>query len=428
MRTFFVFILIAVIVFPVNSQTRDESLESYNEGLYFLNRGDYKEAAFYFRKVVDKYPDNANFNFKLGECYMNIPGSEAMAVPCFEKAVKKVVPKKKYNKKDFNGESAPLYAWFYLGNVYRINNRLDEAMNAYNTFVNSPFYYGDYNQAIVENEIRSCERAKIIQDNPVPISELKLDTVINTSASELNPVISRDERTLVFVRRLKFYDAVYIAERSGENWTQPANLNTSIGSDGDLYPTCLSADGKELYLVKNGESKDIWISQRTAAGWSKATRLDERINTSADESSACLSEDGKSLYFSSTRKKGFGGSDLYVAARDSRNQWGKPRNLGPMINTAFDEESPCITNHDTTLFFSSKGHFSMGGYDIFYSGISEKKWSEPVNIGFPINNTGDNMGYIARQGGRTGYYAKINPAEADGESDIFRVVIKQVKQ
>jgi hypothetical protein len=424
MRTLIVFTILTVMLFPVYSQTRDEMMNTYNEGLYFLNRGDFKEAAFYFRKIVDQFPENANYNFKLGECYMNLPGSESLAVPCFEKAVKQIVPKKKYNRKDFDGKSAPLYAWFYLGNVYRINNRLDDALKAYDVFVNSPFYYGDYNQAIVENEIKACERAKIIQDNPVPVSELKLDTMINTNASELNPVISRDERTLVFIRRLKFYDAIYITQKKGDTWTQPFNLNTSVGSDGDLYPTCLSADGKELYLVKYGESKDIWVSRQTASGWSEAAPLSGRINTSADESSAYVSEDGKSLYFASTRKGGYGGNDLYVSFRDSRNQWGKPRNLGSMINTAFDEESPCVTNHDTTLFFSSKGHFSMGGYDIFYSNLSDKKWSEPVNLGFPINNTGDNFGYIALQGGKTGYYSKVNPAERDGESDIFRVELK----
>ncbi len=424
MRTLIIFTILTVILFSAYGQTRDEMMNTYNEGLYFLNRGDFKEAAFYFRKVVDKYPENANYNFKLGECYMNVPGSEALAIPCLEKAVKQIVPKKKYNKKDFDGKSAPLYAWFYLGNVYRVNNRLDDALKAYDIFINSPFYYGDYNQAIVENEIKACERAKIIQDNPVPLSELKLDTTINTEASELNPVISRDENTLLFVRRLKFYDAIYITEKSGDTWTQPVNLNTSIGSDGDLYPTCLSADGKELYLVKYGESKDIWVSRRTASGWSEATPLDDRINTAADESSACLSEDGKSLYFASTRKGGYGGNDLFVSVRDNKNRWGKPRNLGSMINTAFDEESPCVTNSDTTLFFSSKGHFSMGGYDIFYSSLSDKKWSEPVNLGFPINNTGDNIGYIAMQGGKKGYYSKVNPAERDGESDIFRVELK----
>ncbi len=424
MRTFSSFIILFVMLLPAYSQSRNEMMDSFNEGLYFFNRGDYKEAAFYFRKVVDVYPDNANYNFKLGECQMNLAGSEALAIPCFEKAVRHIVPKKKYNRKDFNETSAPLYAWFYLGNVYRINNRLDDAMKAYRTFVNSPFYYGDYNQAIVENEIKACERAKIIQDNPVPVTEFKLDSTINTEAAEFSPVISRDERILVFVRRLKFYDAIYISERTGDGWSQPVNLNTALGSDGDMYPTCLSADGNELYLVKNGENKDIWFSSHSESGWSKATRMDDRINTAADESSAYVSEDGKSLYFASTRKGGYGGSDLYVSTRDNRNEWGKARNLGFVINTAFDEESPCVTNHDTTLFFSSKGHFSMGGYDIFYSSISDKKWSEPVNLGFPVNNTGDNFGYIALQGGKKGYYSKSNPMERDGESDIFRLELK----
>ena len=110
------------------------------------------------------------------------------------------------------------------------------------------------------------------------------------------------------------------------------------------------------------------------------------------------------------RKGGYGGSDLYVSVRDSKNEMGKAPQSGFHDQYAFDEESPCVTNHDTTLFFSSKGHFSMGGYDIFYSNVSDKKWSEPVNLGFPINNTGDNFGYIALQGGKKGYYSKVNPA------------------
>lgn len=424
MRILSVFIIMFVFLSPACGQTNNELVDTYNEGQYFFSRGDYQEAAFYLRKIVDKDPENANFNFKLGECYMNMPGSEAMAIPCFEKAVKHIVPKKKYNKKDFGEKNAPLYAWYYLGNVYRICNRLDDAMKAYDIFVNSPFYYGDYNQSIVENEVKACERAKIIQDNPIAIETIPLDTSINTMASELNPVISKDENTLIFVRRLKFYDAIFVTERKGTNWSQPVNLNASVGSDGDLYPACLSADGKELYLVKNGENKDIWVSFHASSGWSKATRLNDRVNTNADENSACISEDGKYLYFASSRKGGFGGLDLYVSMRDSKNQWGKAHNLGSVINTPFDEDSPCVINKDTTLFFSSKGHFSMGGYDIFYSNRTGKKWNEPVNIGFPINNTGDNDGFVVLDGGKTGYYSRINPVEPASESDIYRIVIK----
>jgi hypothetical protein len=424
MRILFAFMNAVICLFPVNGQATDKLKEMYEEGQYFLNREDYKEAAFYFRKIVDQFPDNANFNFKLGECYMNIPGSETLAVPCFEIAIKHIVPRKKYNRKDFEEKNAPLYAYFYLGNVYRISNRLDEAMKAYTVFINSPFYTGNYNETIVDNEIKSCERAKIIQDNPIRVLEQRLDTIINTTASELNPVVSQDENTLVFVRRLKFYDAILLARRQGNTWSQPVNLNPVIGSDGDLYPTCLSADGRELYLVKNGENKDIWVSSLTDAGWSKATRLNDHVNSTADESSACISSDGRALYFASDRKGGYGGRDIYVSQRDSRNEWGKARNLGPVINTPFDEDTPCLINHDTTLFFSSKGHFSMGGYDIFYSNRQGKTWREPVNLGFPINNTGDNLGFAAVQGGKSGYYSKIDPADPAEEADIFRVTIQ----
>jgi tetratricopeptide (TPR) repeat protein len=420
----FLTLFVILISFPTSAQSREEMLEMFSEGQYFLNREDYHEAAFYFSKIVNRYPDNANFNFKLGECYMNLPGSEAMAVPCFEKAVQHTVSKKKYDHKDFAETSAPLHAYFYLGNVYRAINRLDDALRVYKTFINSPFYTENYNETIVENEIKSCERAKIIQDNPIDLVEQDLDTTINTSASEIHPVIAWDEKTIVFVRKLKFYDAIFLSTRRGNSWSQLVNLNPVIGSDGDLYPTCLSADGKELYLVKTGVNSDIWVSVRNNTGWSKAVKLNNYINTKADETSAWTSVDGKTLYFVSSRKGGYGGKDIYFARRDSKNDWGKAHNAGRVINTPFDEESPCLTDGDSTLFFSSKGHFSMGGFDIFYTKYADHKWSEPVNLGFPINNTTDNLGFIAIRGGKSGYYSRINPTDPGKEADIFHITIR----
>jgi tetratricopeptide (TPR) repeat protein len=424
MRMILTLIGIMTCLFPAGSQTREEAMELFSEGQYFLNREDYREAAYYFKKIADLYPDNANFNFKLGECYMNLPGIEAKAVPCFEIAIQHTVAKKKYNRKDFGETNAPLHAYFYLGNVYRIINRLDDALKVYKTFINSPFYYGNYNESIVENEIKSCERAKIIQDNPVEMVELALDSSINTSSSELYPVISGDENTLVFVRKLKFYDAIYLTTRQGNSWSLPENLNPVIGSDGDFYPACLSADGKELYLIKTGTNSDIWVSVHSVSGWSKAGKLNSNINTKADETSAWLSLDGKTLYFVSSRKRGYGGKDIYFSSRDMNNRWGRAHNLGGVVNTAFDEENPCLTQDDNTLFFSSRGHFSMGGFDIFYTRYADHAWGEPVNLGFPINNTADNLGFVAIRGGKTGYFSKINPADPAGEADIFRVSMK----
>lgn len=399
----------------------DEIRESFDDGEFFFSRGDFKEAAYYFKIVSESYPDNSHFNFMLGECYMNIPGYEALAIPCFERATSHTVAKNKFRSKDFEERNAPLHAWFYLGNVYRMSGRLNDALKAYYTFINSPFYYGNYNQNIVENEIRSCERAKIILDSPVEVEETVLDSVINTSASELYPVISSDGQYMVFVRRLQFYDAIFFTTKQGDTWSQPVNINPMVLSDGDFYPVCISEDGLELYLVKRSmETDDLYVSFRSDASWSQAEPLGRHINSKADETSACLSYDKDMLWFTSSRRGGEGGLDIYFSRKDKTGRWGRARNAGKIINTPFDEESPCLAYSDKVLFFSSKGHYSMGGFDIFYSLRTGRSWGDPVNIGFPVNSTSDNLGFVSLKNGVTGYYSKMNHAPENSE-DIFRI-------
>lgn len=424
MRTLLFVILFTPIVTFINGQSSLEIREFFDEGRFFFTRGDYKEAAYYFRKLVDNKPDNAHFNFMLGECYMNIPGEEALAIPYFEKATKQTVAKNKYRGKDFEESNAPLHAWFYLGNVYRISNKLDEALIAYDTFIRSPFYYGNYNVNIVENEIKSCERAKIILDSPVEFDEQVLDTVINTSASEISPAVSADGQSMAFIRRLKFYDAVFYTTKKGDTWNQPVNLNPFIISDGDFYPVCFSQDGKELYLVKkSADNSDLYVSHWNNSSWSRAEPLNKFINSGANETSACISADNQTLWFTSSRKRSIGGLDIYYSTRDKNGQWGKAKNAGNIINTPFDEESPCLVNEDRTLFFSSIGHYSMGGFDIFHSTKNGKVWGDPVNLGYPVNNTADNLRFVPLNRGTTGYYSKINITGETSE-DIFKVTLK----
>ncbi len=423
-----VFILAACLFFlaSANAQTKDEALEYFEEAEYFFNRDDFEEAAFYYKKLLNLHPENANFNFKLGSCYLNIPGSESLAVPYFEKAVERTVEKSKYKPKSLEEKNAPLHAYFYLGNAYRINNQLDKALTSYNTFINSPYYYGNYNETIVENEIKACERAKIIQDSPINLTEEALPDPVSTDASELHPVVSDDEKTIAFIRKLKFYDAVLLCNREENTWSQPLNLNPLIGSDGDFYPVCFSPDGKELYLVKTSSGGgDLYVSYYRNNTWAKAEKLSGNINTGSNETSACLSGDGQTLYFSSDRGSGKGGLDIYIAKRIGENQWGKAKNAGKNINTVFDEDSPCLVDHGKILYFSSKGHYSMGGFDLFYASREGKKWSAPVNAGYPVNNTADNNHMQVMQEGSVIYVSKIN-ASANGSPDLFRFRILSV--
>jgi tetratricopeptide (TPR) repeat protein len=423
MRQFLLFLSCLFLLPSAMAQTKEQITEDFDDAEYFFKREDYKEAAYYYKKVLDQYPENANFNFKLGECYLNISGEESKAVPYLENAVKSTVEKKRYKSNSFEEKNAPLHAYFYLGNAYRINNQLDKAMNAYQTFINSPYYYGNYNESIVENEIKACERALIIRDSPINMDEELLPDPVNSASSELHPVVSDDEKTIVFIRKLKFYDAILLCTFDGKNWSQPLNLNPLLGSDGDFYPTSLSSDGKELYLVKTASGGgDIYVSFYRDNTWTKPEKLGKPVNSVSNETSAFISADGQWLYFSSDRAGGKGGLDIYVAKRIAGNQWGKAKNAGKAINSAFDEDSPCLTHEGNIIYFSSKGHYSMGGYDLFYSTKNGRKWSTPVNAGYPLNSTADNNFFAVKQGGKIMYCSKINTVDQTSE-DLYKYVI-----
>ncbi len=415
---------ILCLIFSINCYAQSQKIkETYQDGEEFFNSNDYKEAVFNFLDIVNKGYVNANVQYKIGFCYLNIPGEEAKAIPYLEEAVKNIAVK--YDKKNLQEKKAPFYSLFYLGNAYRIDNQLDKALEAYNKFVKSPSYNENtINFNFVDNEIKTCQRAKIIQDSPVDVTWINLGKPINTSSSETYPVISRDESVLVYLESLKFYNAVYCSHRSGELWSSPENINSQIVSDGEFYPTSLSKDGNDLYLVKKDKSGgDIYISKYSNGKWSVAKRLNDNINTSKDENFASISADNQVLYFSSNRHGTIGGYDIFRSFRKPDGDWGKAENLGKTINTKNDEVCPSISSDGKTLYFSSKGHFNMGGYDIFYSTLNQNgTWSEPINIGFPINTTNDDIGFKVLDNGKSGYIARI-AKDGNGKEDIYKVII-----
>ncbi len=396
--------------------------ELFSEGEYFFLSEEYEEALYYYLQLLEIYPDHANFNFKAGWTYMQIPGQEFMAIPYLEKAITKTSIK--YKKRSFKEKNAPHHAYFRLGNAYRINNELEKALDTYQVFVDSKEFEGNYNLNIVETEIAACNRAKIIQDDPVNVKFTKLASPVNSSSDNTNAIFSGDGNTMVFVTELKFYDAIQQSKKINGEWTIPEVLNPQVGSDGDFYPTSLSYDGKELFMVKRmEENADIYVSTLGEDLWSKATPLNSFINTRAHETHASISADGNTLYFTSARRGGIGGIDIYRSQRQSTGDWEEAVNLGPGINTAEDEETPFMTVDGKRLIFCSKGHFNMGGYDIFYSDLEANgKWANPVNIGYPINTTGDDLFFHPIGKGFQGYMSKV---DRDGPLtfDIYRVEI-----
>ena len=412
-------LLLTNIVFSQELSSLNEVLE---DGNFFFNREDYTEAVFHYLKLDDSEMKNENIQYKIGICYLNIPGSEPLAIPYLKEAVKNTTPK--YKKKSVKETKAPEYAYYYLGNAYRIHNELDKALEAYDNFKNIPGFENKFNLNILENEIKSCEKAKIIKDIPINVKMINIGTPVNSESANYNPVISSDESTIIFMSEQKFYNAVFQSKKIDGLWTEPENITPQIESDGDVIPTSLSTNGKELYLVKgNGDERDIYISRHDGSRWMKMEKLNQEINSDFGESHASISSDGTTLYFTSNRKGGFGEFDIYKSILSEDGKWGTPQNLGPTINSEFNEETPFISIDSKTLFFSSQGHYNMGGFDIFYSFFDDNDTpGDPINIGYPVNSTGDDMFYAPIGNGIVGYISKILHG-GFGKKDIYRIQI-----
>jgi hypothetical protein len=408
-------------ILPAQEITDPEEL--FSEGEFFFLAEEYEEALYFYRTLLQHDPDNANFNYKVGNTLMQIAGQEQLAIPYFEKAIERTSIK--YKKRSFKEKNAPHRAFYDLGDAYRMNNELQKALEIYQVFTESDDFEGNYNLNLVEGKIKSCERAKIIQDVPIDASFTRLEDPVNTPANNSNAVLSGDGKTMVFVTQLAFYDAIHLSRHIDGAWTEPEVLNPQVGSDGDLYPTSLSFDGRELFMVKRTENDDdIYVSELGDPFWSKARMLNENINTRTHETHASISADNRTLYFTSDRRGGQGGMDIYMSERQEGGDWGPAVNLGPMINTSLDEETPFPTDDGKRLYFSSQGHFNMGGFDIFYADLIDgMEWSDPINAGFPLNTTSDDLFYYPIGNGNEGYYARAD-REGPLTFDIYQVRIR----
>jgi hypothetical protein len=259
---------------------------------------------------------------------------------------------------------------------------------------------------------------------PLFIKAKNLGRVINGTSNDFNPVVSDKEDLIVFSRSEAFYDAIMYSVKVNGVWTDPQNMNAMLKIDRDLYPTSLSKDGKELYLYSAADyDGNIYTTKFENGTWTPIVKLNENINTKYWESHAAVSHDNKKLYFTSNRKGTYGGLDIYVSNRDSTGNWGPATNLGPQINTPYNEESPFLSSDDKTLFFSSRGHYNMGGYDIFSSKLLDNgSWSVPVNIGSPLNTTDDDLFFKPLNQGFEGYISK-ELAGGYGKQDIYKIEI-----
>lgn len=418
-------ILFCLMTFSLLAQSAEVNF--YDAMFFFEEEEDYQEAAYLFYQVLSMEPNNANVKYMLGRSYNHIQGSEHKGIPYLQEATRNI--SLRYKEKKFSEKRAPHHAWFYLAEAYSKTNQMDEALDALNNFKDLKDFDKKYNYRITEEAVLAVERAKIIKDAEINIRTLYFNEPINSPSDDYNGVISGDGRVMVWANSKTFYEAVYMSVRSNNQWGVPILITPQIVSDGDLLPAGLSFDGTSLLLIKSGKrgNKDVWISNFNGNTWSPAKPLEGGINSNGNEDHASFSPDGRYIYFSSDRRGGEGGLDLWYSERQRNGEWGDPVNLGDQINTDKDESSVFVSPDGQKLIFASKGHFNMGGYDIFRCEREENySWSQPTNIGYPLNTTSDNTFYVPINNGLQGLYTRFTN-EAVGKRDLWYVEILDVE-
>lgn len=426
MKRLFILSILSVI-FIANTYTQEyyELEEMFLDADSWFFYEDYEEALPLFLRVLEADSLNYNAMYKIGFCYLHIPGQKHKAIPYLENAINKTTFN--YRKNTYTEKEAPVDALFYLGNAYLVNNRINEAIDAYSGFqnaisrtqnaANKDIYDLDY----LQRQFDACRNAIQFQYEPISFIAKNVGNKVNTRFNEFNAVVSGDGSSMVFTASLQFYDGIFYSKKdSNGEWSYPINLMGQLGVDDKSATTGLSYDGTELYIYRDDDfDGNIYVSYLKDGIWSKVRKLGENINTKYWESHASLSPDNNYLYFVSNRDDGFGDLDIYVSERLTDTTWGKAKNLGEVINTRWNENTPFLTPDGKRLFFSSEGHQGMGGYDIFYSERNEdQSWTEPVNIGYPINTTDNDIFFVPFEDGSFAYCSQFSQ-QGYGGQDIY---------
>jgi hypothetical protein len=424
------FLISVLLLVPLSGQKKSELKEIWREAESHYLYGEYELANPLYLTLDGLIPGNYNIKYKIGNCYLNIFDEKLKAIPFLEEAVRSTSYGSQTGK--LSEKRAPLDAYFSLANAYRISNKLDSARNTYIFFGQLITESSEMQNAdFVGQQLLACNVASAQMKNPVNVLIQPLQEYINQGSVNDRPVVSYDGSTMAYTEQRGLESVVYVTRMEGNSWGIPADITLEAQMGTDCHTSSLNSDGTELYLFKNDNyDGNIYVTRYRDGRWSPVEKLNRNINTRFYESHAAVSPDGKKLYFTSNREGSMGELDIWVSEKDATGDWGVPSNLGEAVNTPYNEETPFISADGKTLTFSSEGHGSMGGYDIFNSALSDGKWSAPVNIGYPLSTTDDNIAFQPFRNGALGFYSIItgykkkeialvvfNPAvEAEGDT------------
>lgn len=396
--------------------TSSKALKFYKAGLTAFDYIDYLNAERYFDQAIEA--DDEFF-----EAYM-MRGDLLLKQRRYSEAAGNY-------KRAVSIDSTFYMPVFYnMANAEMMSGDYANALIHYNVYL-SQSKINEKNKVLAERNVKNCEFAVEAVKNPVPFSPESAGEGINTTNDEYWPSITADGQTLMFTRQTRPGENVlrkgisqedfYISYFSGKAWQEAVNAGSPLNTSQNEGAQSLSSDGSYMFFTACDRpgglgSCDIFFSALGNSRWSIPFNLGSPVNTSYWESQPSINADGRMLFFSSNRPGGIGGKDLYYSIYKTSGKWSLPKNMGNSVNTPWDEMSPFIHFDGKTLYFSSDGRPGMGGLDIYFTRMLEDStWTEPKNLGYPINTFNDEMGLIIESGGQKAYFSSKRD-EAGGKN------------
>lgn len=419
----FAVVATSVMAQPGDKKSRKEMRNALKMAKEHLRFEEFNQAIPAVEDLLKQDPNSAYYNFWMGKC-LYVTYKKNQALPYFQK-VENLNP-------DVDREFH-----YYYGLTLHYNLHYDKAITEYRQDLER-YEPGSPDYIWIANRISQCQYAKKLSRKK-DSEQVKIDNMgdkINTEYSEHSPVISANDSLLIITARRPeslgadqenhFYDEdIYISHRTEEGWSQAVNIDKPVNSKGHDATISLSANGQKLYLYRHKKDGALYVTDFDTLGqkWKEPRAIKKPLNSKYYEASICQSADSSILFFTSDRPGGYGGRDIYMVSRLGKDKWTEPKNLGPTINTPFDEDAPYFHPDGRTLYFSSNGPNSIGGFDIFVTemdSFAETGWLDPLNMGAPVNTADDDIYFVLSADGKSGYYASGKEG-GYGEKDIYHI-------
>jgi outer membrane protein OmpA-like peptidoglycan-associated protein len=385
-------------------------------GVWFSDAsGEYQQAYTY-------NSGNAALNYKLGvSCLFSDKRDEASAF----------LSKASELKKDIAKDILLL-----TGKALMYNGKYSDAIDKFNSYLSSEGKKPKDNIAVAKKSIEECNAALIVTKDTLRVEINNIGGNINSTADDYSVVLSSDGHKMLFASRraltakpdnyyndTKLDENIFSADYVNGAWGVAMLFDKNLVTKYCETPLYLNDAGNQLYIYVGYEGAgDIKVSELKRGKWKTPQPVKFNINTKFPETSFTISRKGDEIAFVSNRgKKGLGGKDIYLIKKINNHRWSKPVNMGPAVNTPYDEESVRFSRGGDTLWFSSKGHNTIGGFDIFYSTRSATgTWNEAVNAGYPINSSWDELFYNPSPGNDSTFFFVSNRSGGFGGLDIYK--------